>query len=165
MGRKQKELLAERTINPRAYKLKNGNLLIETELLDSVHLIHLELEIDPNRKQIVKARAEMRSIPYVNICPKVLTKVKKLKGLIIKKGVLKEVAEILGGPRGCVHLRNLATIAIDFSAGFLAGFEGSFDYFSPEFERQPEKEHYEISKKFFGGTCIAFPKEEGNDDK
>lgn len=157
--RNGKVLLAERVISPRAYKLKNGNFLIETELLDNVHLIALRLEIEPNEAKIVKASGEMQAIPYRDICPKVLLKVKKLKGLVIQRGVLKEVSAILGGEKGCVHLRNIATIAVDFAAAVLAAHKAGFIFFSPDFESQPEEVRREMSQKFLKGTCLAFPKD------
>lgn len=159
MAKKQKVLLAERVIAPRAYGLKNGNLLIESELLDSVHLISLKLEVEPGQRKVIKASAQMRSVPFIHVCPRVLVKVKKLKGLIIQKGVLREVAELLGGEAGCVHLRNLATIAIDFFSGIVGGYEKGMDHFAPQFERQPEGIRYEAARSYLRGTCLAFPKD------
>lgn len=137
-----KELIAQRAISPRAYRLKNGNLLVESELLDGFHLIHISLEIEPKERKIIRAKAEMQKVPH-DICSTVLVKVKRLKGLVIKKGILKDVSDILGGETGCVHLRNLATIVIDFAAWVLmecAVKEGA----SPE--------------EFLKGTCVAYPR-------
>jgi len=152
-----KIFLAKRDISIELFKLKeDGNAFIEAKFLDSGHLLRLEMEIEPESKKIVKCQAEMPNAPF-QICSQTTKKAKSLIGLVIEKGVMKKIAEAVGGPCGCIHLRELASDAANFAAGVLIGYgkEGG-GLLTAEFEKQPEEVRLRVTKEALQNNCLAY---------
>ncbi len=150
-----KKLLAKRDISLNLYLLDNGNGVIEAVMSDIGHLIHLELEINPETSVIDKAKGEMVIGPFA-ICRVVEQYASELAGLKIEKGIMKYVSKILGGSKGCVHLRELAINAINFAANSLVGIGEGFSLVHPSFSlKDPEARHLH-SVKLLKDTCYAY---------
>jgi hypothetical protein len=150
-----KRLVSRREIGIEIFELANGNALLEARFLDPFHLISLNLEVDPRTRRIVQASSEMPERPYSS-CPDVCGLAGRLVGMEIKKGIMREVARLIGGAKGCVHLRELITEAINFCATALVGYEHGFGLMSPNFNRLPEQERFELSKTLLRNTCYAY---------
>ena len=58
-----KRLVSRREIGIEIFELENKNALVEARLLDTVHLISLYLEVNPNTRVIVDARCEIANSP------------------------------------------------------------------------------------------------------
>lgn len=74
----------------------------------TVHHMVVTLLIDPDPLTIVRAEAEMLTIP-MDECPSTLDRVALLVGVQIKAGFSNQIRQIMGGNRGCTHLCNLVT--------------------------------------------------------
>ncbi|MBI4646952.1 MAG: hypothetical protein HY738_10265 [Bacteroidia bacterium] len=59
----KKRLVSRREIGIEIFELENKNALIVARLLDPVHLISLDLEVNPNTRVIVDARCEIPNTP------------------------------------------------------------------------------------------------------
>ena len=147
---KKKIFLSERHISIKVFKL-NGRAFVEATLLDSDHLIRLTMVVNPAEKKIIKAKAEMPHSPF-GICPQTVKKVKNLEGLIIGKGVMSKIVEAVGGPCGCIHLRDLTSEAVSKVAGDLVGYE---DGHSP-FSQEPKAIHFKQTEEELRNTCLAY---------
>ena len=85
---------------------KDGMLDVAGYLNDDRHEMKVCLTIIPGAMSIEAAGAEMIRAPY-EICRRALEGVKLLKGLQVKPGINKKVWELMGGSKGCVHIRDL----------------------------------------------------------
>ena len=150
-----KRLVSKRTIDTEIYELENKNVLIECQFLDPYHLISLELEVEPRTKQIVNANSQFTNFP-TSVCPWVEQKAQLLKGLIIRRGIIKEVSKAVGGGDGCIHLRELSINAINFAATALIGYDQGYGLMSRDFNILTEEERYEQASEILKGTCHAF---------
>lgn len=152
---KIKHIVSKRDIGIDAFELENGNLMLEASLLDPYHLIRLNLHIEPKTKTIVYAKSEFANHPHKD-CPLVSVKAELLIGMIIQRGITKQVSHRIGGSDGCVHLRELALEAINFAATTLIGYDEGFGLMSRKFNIQNEKQRYEISKNLLKNTCYIY---------
>jgi len=150
-----KRLVSKRDIGIEAFELVNGNLMLEATFLDPYHLIRLNLQIDPNTKEIIFAKSEFSNHPHV-ACPFVAAKAKLLIGLKIERGITKLVSQKIGGGEGCIHLRELTMETINFAATTLIGFDEGFGLMSRDFNLLDENKRFEISKHLLKGSCHIY---------
>ena len=156
MGEKmEKKLLSKRDISINLFLLDNGNGVIEAIMSDIGHLIHLELGINSETKIIEKSKAELVIGPFA-ICQVVEELAEGLVGLKIERGVMKKVSEILGGKKGCVHLRELAFNAINFAANALVGVGEGFSLIHPSFSRKDPEARHLHSERLLKNSCFAY---------
>src|ERR1035437_4431407 len=80
-----KRRVSKRDIGIEAFELENGNLMLESTLLDPYHLIRLNIHIEPHSKTIIHAKSELANHPHAG-CPMVAEKAKLLIGLKIERG-------------------------------------------------------------------------------
>lgn len=151
----KKRLVSRREIGIEIFELENKNALVVARLLDPIHLISLDLEVNPNTRVIVDARCEIPNSPY-KICPNVCTKAKELIGVVIQKGVMKEIAKKVGGNEGCIHLRELTSDAANFCATALIGYKEGFGLINPDFNKLSEEERFILTKELLKGTCYPY---------
>jgi len=71
-----------------------------------VHRIEAMLELALPSLEIIAAQAEMPVTPLAE-CAQLAEVIQKLVGRCIKAGFTKEVKELIGGTKGCLHLSNL----------------------------------------------------------
>lgn len=150
-----KRLVSKRDIGVQAFELVNGNLMIESTFLDPYHLIRLNLHIEPETKTIVAAISEFGNYPHT-LCLSIAGKAKLLVGLQIKRGILKEIANAVGGCDGCVHLRELVIDSINFAATTLIGYDAGFGLMNREFNQLEESIIFEKTKNTLKNTCFVY---------
>ncbi len=119
-----REPLHRRTIEIVGYKRGDGLFDIEGRLLDRkdvefpvggrklapgepVHEMWLRITVD-RELRIVDAAAATDAMPYPGECDRIAPDYRKLIGLSIGPGYLRQVKELLGGVRGCTHITELA---------------------------------------------------------
>ncbi|MSP15475.1 MAG: DUF2889 domain-containing protein [Myxococcales bacterium] len=151
-----KRLVAQRSITLDLYETDAGHAEIIARFLDPYHLITLEVTLDPATRTVLAAEAAYPNAPFHRACPAVAGRAASLVGLTIGRGVMKEVARRLGGPEGCVHLRELAMEVVNFAATSLVGAEHGFGIMSPEFNRRSEAERRTLSLAVLRNTCAAY---------
>lgn len=151
--------LHQRAVTCRGYRRDDGLLDIEGHLEDTksypfrnqdrgeipagepVHGMWLRLTIDEDLK-IHDAEASTEFAPYA-VCPRVTPNFKRLAGLRIGAGWMREVQERVGGVEGCTHLvellRPIATTAFQTLAG----------------QRKARLPNTPAARPFFLDTCHA----------
>jgi len=150
-----KRLVSKRDIGIEAFELENGNLMLESTLLDPYHLIRLNIHIEPHTKTIIHAKSEFASHPHA-ACPFVAASAAELIGLKIERGITKQILQKIGGSEGCVHLRELTMETINFAATTLVGYAEGFGLMSRDFNIQDEHKRYEASKHLLKNTCYIY---------
>lgn len=153
-----KRLVSKRDISIEAFELENGNLMLESTMLDTYHLIRLNLHIEPQTKTIVFAMSEYANHPHT-ACPFVAVKARQLVGLKIERGIVRQVSHIIGGSDGCVHLRELALETINFAATTLIGYDEGFGLMNRGFNLLDENKRYELAKHLLKNTCYIYKEE------
>ena len=150
-----KRLVSKRDIGIEAFELENGNVMLEATFLDPYHLIRLNVQLDPRTRIIVAAKSQMANHPH-SACPSVTEKAKLLKGLVIGRGITKEISKRIGGSEGCVHLRELAFETVNFAATVMMGYEEGFGLMSREFNILDEGKRFDLSKHILKNTCHIY---------
>lgn len=73
-----------------------------------IHHMTATLAISPDPLRIVRAEAEMITVP-TEFCAGTLDRIPHLAGLEVKTGFSRKVKEIVGGSEGCIHMCSLVT--------------------------------------------------------
>ncbi len=150
-----KRLVSKRDIGIEAFELENGNLMMEATFLDPYHLIRFNMQIDPSTRKIVAAKSEMANHPH-EVCPSVNERTKTLIGVEVARGVTREINKRIGGPDGCIHLREVMLETINFAATVLVGYDGGFGLMSREFNLLEEKKRFDLSKHVLKNSCHVY---------
>ena len=154
-----KHLVSKRDIGIEAFELENGNMMLEATLLDTYHLIRLNIHVEPATKTIVHAKSEFANNPHTD-CSIVSIKAQQLIVLKIERGIVKEVTHRIGGSEGCVHLRELVLETINFAATTLIGYDEGFGLMSRNFNVLDEMKRYDLSKHLLKNTCHIYKEKE-----
>jgi hypothetical protein len=145
--------ILERNINIQTKKLKNGNLLVKSSILDLHHSMFFEMEIDISTRQIESVRADMIKVPYPE-CKNALANIQKIVGLRLERGLAKRMAEILGKNTGCTHMLEIAITGARAASytilNILAEGKKWKDIMAIDEER------YEIVRAYLDNSCIVF---------
>lgn len=158
----KRKLTQTRSINCTGYAREDGLWDIEVHLVDTkpfdvrqarfggpksagepLHEMKIRVTID-SEMSIHAAEAATIHAPF-DLCAVPPTVFPKLKGLSFKKGWKRDVAEIMGGTKGCTHLRELLGVLATVCYQTVVS---SDEYFS-------KIESGEI-KPFFIGTCHTY---------
>ena len=132
-----RQLLHQRLVTCRGYRRDDGLFDIEAHLEDTksypfrnrdrgkiragepVHGMWLRLTLDENLR-VHDAEASTEYAPYA-VCPRITPNFKRLSGLEIGAGWMREARQRVGGTEGCTHLTELlgplATTAFQTLAG------------------------------------------------
>lgn len=86
-------------------------LEVSAHFTDNFHDIKTTIVIDCVSRKITFADARMDLVPY-DLCHEVCIKMKDLVGLEVKKGVVKEINEVVGTSRGCSHLADMTVDSV-----------------------------------------------------
>jgi hypothetical protein len=147
-----REPLHRRSIEINGYKREDGLYDIEGHLVDTkpydfklaagirpagepVHGMWLRITVDQTLT-IVDAAAAMDNMPYVSHCDQIVPAYRKLVGLAIRPGYHRQVAELLGGIRGCTHITEMA--------GMLA--TAAFQTMAGQRKQDPGKKPFQIDR-------------------
>lgn len=147
-----REALHSRSIEIHGYKRSDGLYDVEGRLVDTkpndfrlaagvrkagepIHAMWLRITLDRGLT-IVDAEARMDAMPYVDHCDAIVPAYRKLVGLSIGPGYLRQLKERLGGMRGCTHLSELAA----------ALATGAFQTFAGQRLQDPEDKPFQLDR-------------------
>ncbi|HEX3075865.1 MAG TPA: DUF2889 domain-containing protein [Lachnospiraceae bacterium] len=85
--------------------------LVRTHLMDEVHEIEAEIEIDMTEMVVTDARIIFRSFP-IEHCSLIESNAKKLIGIKIDSEFSRNVMKIFMGPQGCPNIMTLLNISV-----------------------------------------------------
>ncbi|MBE0466966.1 MAG: DUF2889 domain-containing protein [Candidatus Desulforudis sp.] len=91
-------------------------LTIRALLSDSFHEMVLTLVLDPENQEIKRAKGGVLRAPD-RVCFESPALVSGLEGAVLTGKSKKEIAPLIGGAQGCVHLINLAAASAEIAAG------------------------------------------------
>jgi hypothetical protein len=97
---------------------------------DPIHEMSLCLTVS-TAFLIVGARAESTVVPYAGFCERVAPDYRKLIGMTISAGFMREVRGLFGGANGCSHLTEL------IGAVATAAFQTMSEEINASTDRQP----------------------------
>jgi len=147
----------QRSIHSNVKKIDDDHLQVTSSLLDLEHSFHLELTVRISTRMIEIAKASMSMAPLTR-CYSAPDGFFRLEGLIIDRGIIKEMRSRLGGSKGCAHLMELLNDAVRLTSMLLIG--DSVGY-RPELKRtMTEEEIIAQGKKTLRNTCLVFASEE-----
>jgi hypothetical protein len=148
----------QRSIHSNVKQTEGGRLLVASSLLDLEHSLHLELVVGIADQRIESARATMSKTPLAR-CARGVDGIPALAGVVIGRGVLREIHRRIGGPRGCAHLVELLENAVRLISMILIG--KSMTYWGDLKDRMTEDEIVAEGKKALRDTCLVFADEPG----
>ncbi|MBW2651371.1 MAG: DUF2889 domain-containing protein [Deltaproteobacteria bacterium] len=121
----KKTLVHSRDVSINIFSMDDGTLLAEGSLRDNrkfpsysyaarrfidpgdIHHIVVRLYVSVPENVITRAEADMIAVPGGGICLEIKDSIKNLAGVCVKRGFTKKVLDIMGGVRGCLHIRSL----------------------------------------------------------
>ncbi len=154
-GGQAMKLIAQRNITMELFEAGEDDLLIVGTMLDSEHLVTLELTVHLPDEQIISSRLDMIRVPY-HVCREVESAAENLVGLRIQRGVLNEISKRVGGRVGCSHLREIATAIVYFTASHMARRNAGLEIAGVETSHIPVEEKFRLSRALLNGTCLAY---------
>jgi hypothetical protein len=96
----------QRDVSYRVMKREDGKIALTATLRDRFHDILVEIVTDGETLTIRSARAEFRKSPTSD-CRQVSSRLDRLVGFPIGKGLNRKLLEVLGGSEGCGNVRTL----------------------------------------------------------
>lgn len=110
-----------------------------------IHDMMVEMEVSVPGLKILSARARLSSVPNED-CLAIAGCVEKIVGLSIKRGFTKNIRDLLGESRGCLHLTNLILTMGSAAAQALWAFYGS--------RKKAEKDHFsDLDESLLVNSC------------
>lgn len=134
-----------RDIQYRVLLQEDGSILLIGTMRDCFHDIEMEIIVDAESLMIADSRVIFRKAPS-QYCDQVENRLDLLKGVVIGKGLSRNINAALGGKEGCGNLRTmligLLPLAINVKAS--AGISD-------------EKEMLDMIHHHLQGTCVGYP--------
>ena len=149
------ELAGQRNINIELFENGSNEILLVGTVLDSDHLIKLELNINLPDEQITRSKLDMVRVPFP-VCREIESFADRLVGLRVQRGVVREISRRVGGRVGCSHVKELATNLVYFAASKLIRHHLGVDPISTEYASKSPEERFEMSRKLLSSTCLAY---------
>ena len=143
----------QRSIHSNVKKIDGGRLLVTSSLLDLEHSLHLELIVRTADRTIESAKATMSKTPLTR-CSRGVDGIPGLAGIVVDRGVLREIHRRVGGPRGCAHIVELLENAVRLVSMILIG--NSLSYWSDLKARMSEEEIIAEGRRKLKNTCLVF---------
>lgn len=150
--------LYQRNINVTVERLDADHILVQASLLDLDHSIRFSMQVRASTRTIVGGSAQMIRVPFRR-CRDTLSLVDGIAGLVIERGINRELSHILGRSTGCMHLVELAMTAARMAAAVLVEAGGGL-VDRERFEGLSEEERIAIGMPFLKNTCWVFRVEE-----
>ena len=91
-------------------------------ILDQVHNIAIELIININTLEILKAEGQMVKVPFP-ACKPALNNLNKVVGLKLDGGISRNLSHLVGGKQGCIHLSEVTVETIHLAANTIFGIK------------------------------------------
>ncbi len=154
-GARTMKLTAQRNIGIELFEAGADDLVLVGTLLDSDHLIKLELTIHLADEQITRSRIEMIRAPFP-VCREVEAVAERLVGLRVQRGVLNEIAARIGGRAGCSHIKELATNIIYFAASYVMRRRAGLDLVGVDSAHIPTEEKFRLTRNLLRDSCLAY---------
>ncbi len=152
-----KHQITERTINMKILENSEDTVMARGSILDQVHNIAIELIIDINSLEITNAEAQMVKFPFKE-CKPALGNIKDLVGLKLTAGISQQIAKMVGGKNGCIHLSEVAVETVRLAANVIFGINcGGREWREGTLS---DEEFWDRVKPLLKGTCIVFPNNE-----
>lgn len=150
--------LYQRNINVTVEKADEAHILVQCSLLDLDHSIRFFMKVNTHTKVIVEGGAQMVRVPF-HKCRETLALADKIAGLVIGRGINRQLADRLGHNIGCMHLVELAVTAARMAAAVLVEADrGLTD--REGFECLDEETLIAIGMPHLKNTCLVFRVEE-----
>ena len=135
--------LFNRSISVNARTEDQKKVIVDGTFLDTLHEIHLTIEVDLESYTITSADGELIRTPYSD-CKTVKDRIKGLSGINLRQNVRKQIQAKVGLEQGCIHLTDLA---IECVKGFVQ------TKFRLMFLNLPPEELKVEMEKALGGSC------------
>ncbi|MBM4108046.1 MAG: AMP-binding protein [Phycisphaerae bacterium] len=149
------KLTAQRNIAIELFESGVEDLVLVGTMLDSDHLIKLELTIHLPDEQIVRSRLDMIRAPFP-VCREVEGIADRLVGLRVQRGVLNEIAARIGGRVGCSHIKEIATNIIYFAASYTMRRRAGLDLVGVDSMYIPTEEKFRRTRELLCNSCLAY---------
>ncbi len=149
------KLFAQRHISIELFESGPKDVAVVGTMLDSDHLIKLELGVYLPDEQITHSKLEMIRVPFP-VCREVESVAERLVGLRIQRGVLGEIVRRVGGRVGCSHIKELATNIVYFVASNLVVRRTGIDPMSTDYSTKPPDERFALTKGLLRDSCLAY---------
>ncbi|MBI5864039.1 MAG: AMP-binding protein [Planctomycetes bacterium] len=149
------KLAAQRDFSVELYEAGADDMLLIGTMLDSEHLIKLELNVFLPDEQITRARLDVIRAPFP-VCTAIEGSAERLVGLRIERGVLGEIVRRIGGKAGCSHVKELATNIVYFAASHLVRRRSGVDPWSASYGNRPPEERFALTKGLLRDSCLAY---------
>jgi hypothetical protein len=146
----------QRSIHSNVKQIDGGRLLVTSSLLDLEHSLHLELVVRIDDRTIESAKASMSKTPLTR-CARGVDGIPGLAGIVVDRGVLREIHRRIGGPRGCAHIVELIENAVRLISMILIG--KSLSYWSDLREHKTEDQVVAEGREKLRNTCLVFADE------
>lgn len=153
-GRTNMKLAAQRDFSVELYDAGPDNLVLVGTMLDSDHLIKLEMNVFLPDEQITRSRLDVIRAPFP-VCGAIEAAAERLVGLRIERGVVGEISRRIGGRTGCSHVKELATNIVYFTASHLVRRRSGLDPLS-SFSNRPPEERFALTKGLLRDSCLAY---------
>lgn len=154
-GTKTMKLIAQRNIGIELYESDPEEMTLVGTMLDSEHLIKLEMTIFLPDEQITRSKLDMIRAPFP-VCREVEMVAERLVGLRIERGVLTEISSRIGGRVGCSHIKELATSMVYFVASSLVRRRVGVDPMNTAYTLKPPDERFGLTKELLRDSCLAY---------
>ncbi|NOG53705.1 MAG: AMP-binding protein [Planctomycetes bacterium] len=154
-GGRSMKLAAQRNIGIELFESGPDDLIVVGTMLDSDHLIKLEITIHLPDEQITRSRLDMIRVPFP-VCTEIEAVADRLVGLRIERGVLGEITHRVGGRVGCSHIKELASGMVYFVSSHLVGRRAGVDPVSTGYNHTPPEERFRLTKDLLQNSCLAY---------
>ncbi len=146
--------LYQRNINVTVEKADDEHIQVLASLLDLDHSIRFLMKIHTRSKTITEGSAQMIRVPFQK-CRATVSLADKIAGLVIERGINRQLADRLGHNIGCMHLVELAVTATRMAAAVLVEAERGLTN-REDFECLDEQTRIEIGMPHLRNTCLVF---------
>ena len=148
--------ITERSINMKILEDTPDTIIAIGSILDQVHNIAIEVVVDINTLEILKANGQMVKVPF-QPCREAINNLQKIIGLKLEKGISNKLASTLGGPNGCIHLSEVSVETLRLAANVIFGIKcGGKEWREGTLS---DEEFWNRVKPLLKGTCLIFKNE------
>ena len=149
------KLTAKRNFGIEVYEAGPDEIVLIGTMLDSHHLVKLEIDVYLPDEQITRSKLDMIQVPFP-VCRDLEPVADRLVGLRIERGVLQEISRRVGGRAGCSHVKELATNLVYFAASNLIHRRLGVDPTNLERGQPPPEEWFKMTKELLSDSCLAY---------